>query len=283
MKTSRTAQPVAAETSTYPDAFVSLSAFGADKARRDGQLQLAQLCEAAGADGVEIREELLIDAEHELRALGAWLRTTRVRSAYSCPRPLFTEGGDLNRSALDHALRASRSLGSVWLKMSIGHFIDAYDEQQRASLNDLSCILQRWGATLLIENDQSVVAGSAHALQRFFTAADASGISLQMTFDMGNWSHVDENACSAAALFSQRVRYIHAKGVRQTHGRWIAVPLAQSEDSWESILRALPRSVPRAIEYPLVADDLLAHVRDELRLLRNAGNRQATMADCTGS
>ncbi|HZY15246.1 MAG TPA: glutamine ABC transporter ATP-binding protein, partial [Ramlibacter sp.] len=53
---------------------ISLSSFGATEVRRHGQLWFTQLAQAAGADGVEVRGELLTDARAELPAIGAALR-----------------------------------------------------------------------------------------------------------------------------------------------------------------------------------------------------------------
>ena len=39
---------------------------------------------------------------------------------------------------------------------------------------------------------------------------------------------------------------------------------------WRSLLDALPQQVPRAIEYPLIADNLLDYTRRELLTLRQA-------------
>lgn len=48
---------------------ISLSTFGADAVREGGQLASAQLALQAGADGVEVRSELLRDAKSELPAI----------------------------------------------------------------------------------------------------------------------------------------------------------------------------------------------------------------------
>jgi hypothetical protein len=73
----------------------------------------------------------------------------------------------------------------------------------------------------------------------------------------------------AADLFSTRVRYVHCKGVQRQPARWVAVPLAESCAPWRAILRALPRDTPRAIEYPLIGEDLLSVTRDAIDGLRN--------------
>jgi hypothetical protein len=50
----------------------------------------------------------------------------------------------------------------------------------------------------------------------------------------------------------------------------VAVPLEQSSAPWRSVLRALPADAMRAIEYPLVGEDLCAVTRQALDGLRDA-------------
>ncbi|HEY8048023.1 MAG TPA: glutamine ABC transporter ATP-binding protein, partial [Ramlibacter sp.] len=50
------------------EVLVSLSAYGATEVRRDGQAAFARIALDAGADGVEMRGELLTDAATELPA-----------------------------------------------------------------------------------------------------------------------------------------------------------------------------------------------------------------------
>ncbi|MGB7483073.1 MAG: glutamine ABC transporter ATP-binding protein, partial [Castellaniella sp.] len=65
-------------------ALVSLTAFGADEVRRHGQLWFARLCRAGGADGIEVRGELLgEDAAGELDALAALADPAALVRVYS--------------------------------------------------------------------------------------------------------------------------------------------------------------------------------------------------------
>jgi sugar phosphate isomerase/epimerase len=244
---------------------ISLTSFGAAEVLRHGQPWFARLSQAAGADGVEVREELLQDAARELPELAAWARDCGMELVYSCPQPLFAEGGTLARATLQHAIAASHQLGADWLKMSIGGFA-----AQSEGLDAIAQALAGSGITLLIENDQTASAGTVQALERFFAAADAAGLSLPMTFDMGNWAYQGECALQAARQFAPRVGYVHTKGVQRLPAKWVAVPLAESALPWRATLRALPAGVPRAIEYPLIGDDLEAVTRRELQALRHA-------------
>ncbi|WP_019937949.1 TIM barrel protein [Bordetella sp. FB-8] len=248
---------------------ISLTSFGAAQVLRRGQLWFARLSQSAGADGVEVREELLRDAAGELSELAAWASEATqdgsMSVVYSCPRPLYAPDGTLALAALQHGVQASRRLGADRLKMSIGRFAAQSD-----GFEAIARTLAGSGVALLIENDQTADAGTMPALDRFFAQGDAAGLPLPMTFDMGNWAYQGECALQCAQRFAQRVGYIHAKGVQRLPAKWVAVPLAESALPWRATLRALPAAVPRAIEYPLIGDDLQALVQRELRILRDA-------------
>ncbi|AMM23282.1 sugar phosphate isomerase/epimerase family protein [Variovorax sp. PAMC 28711] len=238
---------------------VSLSSFGAAEVGRHGQLWCAQMARAAGADSVEVRGEMLRDPVAELPALAG------LASVYSSPEGLWAEGGWLDSAALGRGLAAATTLGAKRLKMSIGDF----RATSHGSLWGLKVSLAETRIELVIENDQTVAAGSLPALQTFFDVADRAGVSLGMTFDMGNWHCVGECPLEAAQVFADRVRYVHCKGVQRLPAKWVAVPLTDSVAPWRAVLRALPADVPRAIEYPLVGDDLLATTREQIAHLRS--------------
>lgn len=243
---------------------ISLSSFGAAEVRRHGQLYFARLAREAGADGFEVRGELLADAAAELPALAALARDTASAVIYSSPEGLWTASGSLDVPALERALAAARKLGAPRLKMSIGGF----GSDSACGFAQLAQVLQGRGTELVIENDHTVAAGTLPALQSFFAAAERSGLPLGMTFDMGNWHWTGECALEAARAFGPRVRYVHCKGVQRQPGKWVAVPLADSAAPWRTILRLMPAGMPWAIEYPLVGDDLSAVTREQVAQLR---------------
>ncbi|CAN5920823.1 TIM barrel protein [soil metagenome] len=237
---------------------VSLSSFGAAEVGRHGQLWYAQLAKSAGADSVEVRGEMLRDPATELPALAG------LASVYSSPEGLWAEGGWLDSAALGRGIAAATTLGAKRLKMSIGDF----RASSHGSLWGLKVQLSETRIELLIENDQTVSAGSLPALMTFFNAAESAGISLGMTFDMGNWHYVGECPIEAAKALGKRVRYVHCKGVQRLPAKWFAVPLTESAAPWRALFRALPADVPRAIEYPLMGDDLLAVAREQIAFVR---------------
>lgn len=242
-----------------------MTSFGAYEVRRHGQGWFIELCREAGADGVEIRGELLQGHATELNELAHIVRDTGLDCVYSSPEMLWDDLGALSLASLERGLARAQALNAPVLKMSIGGF-SAVSKDSFASLSQK---LESSGVQLLIENDQTVSAGSLHAMQAFFEQADQAGLSLGMTFDMGNWHWVGECPVQASAMFGSRVQYVHCKGVQRQPNRWVAVPLAESAAPWRSIFRAMPQDAPRAIEYPLMGEDLLAVTRAEIDQLRN--------------
>jgi len=243
---------------------VSLTSFGASEVRRHGQLWFAQLALDGGADGVEVRGELLNDAACELPQIADLVRARGAALVYSSPEGLWAADGSLDRQALEHALAAAGLLAAPRLKMSVG----GYGPASAGTFAQLAGALEGRGVELVIENDQTVAAGSLPALVAFFAQARAAGTPLGMTFDLGNWHWVGECPMEAARTLGQRVAYVHTKGVQRLPAKWVAVPLAESAAPWRTALRMLPRDLPWAIEYPLVGDDLLAVTRKEIGLLR---------------
>jgi len=240
---------------------ISLSSFGAAEVGRHGQRWCTDLAAEAGADGVEVRGEMLRMPDAELAEL-------RGRAAvYSSPEGLFATDGTLDAAALDEGLRRADALQAPRLKMAIGGFDAA---RSRPGLDALRERLAAQPVELVIENDQTASAGTVPALQAFFTAQREAGLDLGMTFDMGNWHWLGECPLEAARAFAPQVRYVHCKGVQRRPDKWVAVPLAESSAPWRAVLRALPAGVPHAIEYPLVGDDLVAITRTQLDFIRNA-------------
>jgi sugar phosphate isomerase/epimerase len=266
-----------------PPILISLSSFGAAEVLRHGQLWFTRLAAEAGADGVEVRGELLRcsqtmpssathqSAHDELDAIGHAAVDAGLQLVYSSPDGLWTDAGNLDLEALGHGLKNARRLGAPRLKMAIG----GYGIRSVDSLSLLRDLLDKTPVELVIENDQTTSAGSLSAVRTFFDDAARLGLSLGMTFDMGNWHWQGECPVLAAQTCAPRVSYVHCKGVQRQPQRWVAVPLDDSAAPWRAVLRALPAGLPMAIEYPLVGDDLLAVTRNRVEQLRGLARRAA--------
>jgi sugar phosphate isomerase/epimerase len=244
---------------------VSLSSYGASEVRRHGQAVFARIAIDAGADGVEVRGELLQDWQAELPRIRALAGDARL--VYSSPEGLWGESG-FDDSAVSRSIDAAVLLGASRVKMAVG----AFDARNAASVHALARFADA-GIELVIENDQTDTAGTLDALLSFYGAADCTGFAPGLTFDMGNWHWTGECPMLAAAKLAARVVYVHCKGVQRQPARWVAVPLADSAASWRSVLRALPKGQPWAIEYPLAGDDLVEVTRREIAVLRAASAR----------
>ena len=247
---------------------ISMSSFGATEVNRHGQAWFINMVRNAGADGVEIRSELLSRPDDELPLIAQ--QCEGLKTIYSCADPLFTAQGELADAALDLAIHRAGTIGAEIIKFSIGGGANA----SHAPMQKLADSLQGLAVPVLIENDQSNAAGSIFQLQRFFRKASDCGLELGMTFDIGNWHWAGECPQLASAAFLGRIQYVHTKGVLKQANRWIAAPIADSQAPWKSILDSLPAQCPWAIEFPLVGDDLVDVTRKEIgRLKEISGER----------
>ena len=249
--------------SSRPAVLISLTAYGADLAHRDGQAALARIAAAAGADGVEYRGELQRGHGDEVSEQRAVAEQHGLSVVWSSPEGLWSEAGSLDAAALDRAFTTALAIGASRVKMSLGGY------RVGTPLEGLLPWLEHEGIELVVENDQTASAGTVPPLRDFFARAAALGKTVPMTFDMGNWHWTGENPLDAAQVFASQVGYVHCKGVLRTPAKWIAVPLDQSAAPWRSVLRRLPADVARAIEFPLQGEDLVQVTRNQVELLRS--------------
>lgn len=241
---------------------VVTAAYGHDRiAALGGQQALLPIIANAGADGVEIRRELLSTAQIDsLPALASQIAEHRLQACYSAPEPLFVEDGKLN-PLIPSLLLEARQLNANWLKLSLGEFRGS---QQFA-------LLQQWlnqsEMALVVENDQTAW-GKLAPMQRFQAACNVLNLPVTLTFDMANWLWVDESPEAAARALAPSVSYIHVKAAipHQYHHR--AIALDDAEPRWLELLNNLPKDAPRGIEFPLEGRDLTAVTRHYVNLLR---------------
>jgi sugar phosphate isomerase/epimerase len=244
---------------------ISLSSYGASLVRQRGQLSFVELLAAAGVSRIELREELFDEAP-DATALSAAIAASGLECLFSSPLELWTAQGQPD-PRLPAKLALARALGAVALKVSLGHY------HEQCDVGALQALLHEGDPVLLVENDQTAQGGRIEPLLRFFQHAQGWPLPLGMTFDIGNWQWQGESALQAARQLGRWVRYVHCKAVQQSaDGRLHAVPPKAADLlAWEALFDEFSPGLVRAVEYPLVSDDLLALTRAQVHNLARLG------------
>ncbi len=242
--------------------FIALSSFGATANQKVGQEHFIPLCAQAGAAGVEIRRELLGSPPLPLEALCQAAARHDLRVIYSAPFQLFDLDAAPKLGELHELLAEAEALGAEILKVSLGFFKAPHD------LAALGRVLAPARPRLLIENDQTLQGSDLAALVAFMAAAERAGIETGLTFDVGNWCWTGADPADAAALLAPHVRYIHCKAVAIEADGLVAVPpVAVDESTWRLMFARFGPGLPRAIEFPLIGEDLLSVTKRAVRQL----------------
>lgn len=251
---------------------ISLSSYGADLVRQQGQLSFVEILTAAGAQRIEWREELLTDEQPTELAQAAAQQA--LESVFSSPLELWVAGRAQHNAELAATLDRAQAFGSRWLKVSLGYFTDTND------LESLHALLSRHPVQLLVENDQTLHGGRIEPMQRFFTEVERLGLPVKMTFDIGNWQWQDQSALTAARLLGRHVDYLHCKAVaRRADGKLVALPPGATDlHLWEQLLKHMTPGITRAVEFPLQGDDLIEITAQQVAALTLLGQPRAERA-----
>ncbi|WP_347168934.1 AP endonuclease [Pseudomonas salmasensis] len=244
---------------------ISLSSYGADLVRQQGQLNFVALLRAAGAQRIEWREELLTTEQPAELALAA--AEQGLESVFSSPMELWVAGRAQPNTELAATLDRAQAFGSGWLKVSLGYFTDTND------LESLHALLNRHPVKLLVENDQTLHGGRIEPMQQFFTEVERLGLPVKMTFDIGNWQWQDQSALTAARLLGRHVDYLHCKAVaRRADGKLVALPPGATDlHLWEQLLKHMTQGITRAVEFPLQGNDLIEVTAQQVAALARLG------------
>ncbi|MGH2419073.1 sugar phosphate isomerase/epimerase family protein [Pseudomonas canadensis] len=251
---------------------ISLSSYGAELVRQQGQLSFVEVLAAAGAQCIEWREELLTDEQPTELAQAAAQQD--LKSVFSSPLELWVAGRAQANAELAATLDRAQAFGSRWLKVSLGYFTDTND------LESLHALLNRHPVRLLVENDQTLHGGRIEPMQRFFTEVERLGLPVKMTFDIGNWQWQDQSALTAARLLGRHVDYLHCKAVaRRVDGKLVALPPGATDlHLWEQLLKHMTPGISRAVEFPLQGDDLVAVTAQQVATLTLLGQPRSEHA-----
>ncbi|MCU5772332.1 sugar phosphate isomerase/epimerase [Erwiniaceae bacterium BAC15a-03b] len=244
------------------EVIVVTAAYGQQQVKAaGGQQGLLPVIAEAGADGVEIRRELLSAEElQRLPELGHAIKQHQLIAFYSVPEALFMADGTLNPQ-LDQRVDEASQLNAQLLKFSLGNYARGFDCQA------LQQRLAAYPLHVVVENDQTE-SGKRQPLEDFFADCAAVRMPNSMTFDMANWLWVGDDPRVAAENLGRFVSYVHVKAAAAHHDTYRAVALDDSDGSWRELLKRLPADVPRGIEFPLEGDDLTAVTRYYVNLLR---------------
>lgn len=249
---------------------ISLSSFGADAVRHQGQAAFVDLVAASGASRIELREELL--THESLSALCSAVASRQLECLYSSPIELWVPENTAPNTQLSATLQRAVLAGAQWLKVSLGHYREDCD------LAALAQILTQQPVRLLVENDQTLQGGLIDGFVHFFARISDLHIPVGMTFDVGNWHWQEQSHLSAAQQLGQYVEYVHFKAVtRDAAGKLIAIPPQPGDlPEWRELLGYMTPGLPRAIEYPLQGDDMLEVTRHQVSILAGlAGTHEA--------
>ena len=245
------------------DIVVVTAAYGWDNIKKlGGQANLLPIIAESGANGVEIRRELLSDAKlNTLSHLAGQIADHQLFAVYSVPEGLFSRDGSLNPQ-LENRLREATELNARTVKFSLGHYQPGYD------ITELNALLSKHQVQLVVENDQTPDCGILSPLNAFFAAVQDCYSPKRMTYDMASCDWVDEHAHIAAQKLAHMVHYVHVKPAEKRPQRWCAVELDNSDGRWKPLLAKLPHQARPGIEFPLEGDDLPAVPRHYVNLLR---------------
>jgi sugar phosphate isomerase/epimerase len=244
--------------------FVTLGAFGADLVRRSGQENFLPVIAAAGATGAEIRRELFAGPYLPLKSLRRAAASLGLRLRYSAPFELFRADATLDLAGLTALMAEADELGAEVIKIAIGHYAGG------VTLDGLRGLVDRSLAEVLVENDQTAHGGRWAPIAAFMADCRRDHIAIHATFDIGNWHWSGDDAEAAARVLAPYVRYVHCKAVIADGERFKAVPIDASDTTWRSLVAAFPRTLPRAIEFPLAGEDRAAVTRRYVDLLAAA-------------
>ncbi|QEL11510.1 TIM barrel protein [Kushneria phosphatilytica] len=256
---------------------ICTSAFGAEHVTRHGQGEMIAHIIAAGADGIELREELLSCHDHPLEALRCRLAESGLSVVYSAATPLFDAQGDHDSEAIGRSLMRAEMLGATRIKFALGQWPANTASPERA-LQALLARFERTPLAITIENDQTVRGGDPrHHLQLYHSlqqlAPDSPRIrgpqALSSTFDLGNGYWSGHSVVDGLNALASRIGYVHCKHVRNDmDGLHACPPDDNALQQWSRLWSVLPSNLPRALEYPVPPGDL-PDLRRQVERLRH--------------
>lgn len=231
--------------------YITLNSFNQKSLQEKGQQAFIDIVQKTGAEGIEIRRELLRN-EQDLTELSNELRKTKLKVVYSAPVPIWNGSEQLNRQELLEVLKEAAVIHATIVKFPLGHF-----HQNHSKLEDLVAFFDgvEENITLMVENDQTLYGGNIRIIKRFLENCQKFQIPMQLVFDSGNWHYVKESFSKALQELREFVGYLHLKQVEIKEGQCVTIPLVNENSAeWKKALYIL-NNVPVAIEFPLLSNE----------------------------
>lgn len=229
---------------------INMLAFEQEMSNQKRQSYFFENISRLGLHRVEVRREFFcnFDDFHSTREES---KKHGLELLYSVPLPLFVRGR-LDRAMLNEIAREAETLDVRGIKWICGEF-SHWDSDDVAYMLEFAHMCPR---VLTVENDQTKCNGTMQNMYVFLDASRRLNIPLGATFDIGNWSWVNQNPVDNAQRLFDFVRYIHVKDVVQEQGGPRAVPVGQGQLPLKDIMNHLPKDVLIALEYPCGAEAL---------------------------
>lgn len=136
-------------------------------------------------------------------------------------------------------------LHSPQIKLTLGEY-ENITEQQVEIINEY---IQKYAIKLLIENDQNKEISNSLKLKTFVTQAEQLGLTIGLTFDIGNFVHVGENPMESAQTLKPFVQYVHIKNAKKTDTGIATTDIESGDLNLESIIKVFPKDLPYGLEY----------------------------------
>ncbi|SFB20284.1 MULTISPECIES: sugar phosphate isomerase/epimerase [unclassified Bacillus (in: firmicutes)] len=228
---------------------IPLNAFNTNSVKENGHGDFVPFIKEIGAQGIEVRKELLTPRDYPLEKLKQHIQEHELYTVFSAPVELWSEDGKLNHEPLKEIVTEVHQLEPNLLKLPLGHY------QNQSDLAQVKEFMEQLpkGTKLMIENDQTLHGGNVQHLKDFFENALKQDLDVTMTFDVGNWLFTNENVFEALHKLKPYVQYVHLKHVEEQESGLVTLPMPLHEKN--EVLEAFPQHLPIALEFPLERDD----------------------------
>lgn len=239
--------------------FVCMNSIPTERLQTLGHLEIIKRLAAAGADGIEIRKELLTQ-DDKLEKLGALCKELNLAVYYSAPEFLFGPDHQLNEQGFKQRTWEAQELGADLLKLPLGSY-----HEKETNMSYVSEVLrENWpndGLAITIENDQTPGGGNVQTITHFLSRCKTLDMPIEMTFDTGNWLYTDEEPMMAARELAGYVVYIHLKQVKRVHDGWVTEPVSMPLlPEVMELLGNFKGACPVAIEFPVTLENAATYI-----------------------